>query len=113
MIRRPPRSTRTDTLVPYTTRFRSPSRTVVFRCPLCRTEELQLVAQPQHQLVWLCAVLFLGSFVDVLLSGVVDHGLGFLAISNLANPCHANLSSEFPSSSHPGDRKSTRLNYSH
>src|SRR3546814_6136070 len=26
MIRRPPRSTRTDTLVPYTTLFRSPSR---------------------------------------------------------------------------------------
>src|SRR3546814_18484922 len=25
MVRRPPRSTRTDTLVPYTTRFRSPS----------------------------------------------------------------------------------------
>src|SRR3546814_2225516 len=27
MIRRPPRSTRTDTLLPYTTLFRSPSRT--------------------------------------------------------------------------------------
>src|SRR3546814_8479586 len=27
MIRRPPRSTRTDTLFPYTTLFRSPSRT--------------------------------------------------------------------------------------
>src|SRR3546814_10429456 len=26
MIRRPPRSTRTDTLFPYTTRFRSPGR---------------------------------------------------------------------------------------
>src|SRR3546814_18129889 len=26
MIRRPPRSTRTDTLFPYTTRFRSPRR---------------------------------------------------------------------------------------
>src|SRR3546814_8696234 len=26
MIRRPPRSTRTDTLFPYTTRFRSPER---------------------------------------------------------------------------------------
>src|SRR3546814_20179884 len=26
MIRRPPRSTRTDTLFPYTTRFRSPAR---------------------------------------------------------------------------------------
>src|SRR3546814_2394620 len=28
MIRRPPRSTRTDSLVPYTTLFRSPSRVV-------------------------------------------------------------------------------------
>src|SRR3546814_6319260 len=28
MIRRPPRSTRTDTLLPYTTLFRSPCRTV-------------------------------------------------------------------------------------
>src|SRR3546814_6791272 len=53
MIRRPPRSTRTDTLFPYTTRFRStdsrrpyvryaaPARTVsqarVSRCPLERT----------------------------------------------------------------------------
>src|SRR3546814_17899222 len=31
MIRRPPRSTRTDTLFPYTTLFRSP----FFRLPLC------------------------------------------------------------------------------
>src|SRR3546814_5029704 len=29
MIRRPPRSTRTDTLFPYTTRFRSPERIVI------------------------------------------------------------------------------------
>src|SRR3546814_5302507 len=29
MIRRPPRSTRTDTLFPYTTLFRSPSRAIV------------------------------------------------------------------------------------
>src|SRR3546814_16842182 len=29
MIRRPPRSTRTDTLFPYTTLFRSPSATMV------------------------------------------------------------------------------------
>src|SRR3546814_3500521 len=33
MIRRPPRSTRTDTLVPYTTLFRSSDRLVEF--PLC------------------------------------------------------------------------------
>src|SRR3546814_2571012 len=32
MIRRPPRSTRTDTLFPYTTLFRSPCRTVPDRC---------------------------------------------------------------------------------
>src|SRR3546814_7348678 len=34
MIRRPPRSTRTDTLFPYTTLFRSRNQTVTF-CP-CR-----------------------------------------------------------------------------
>src|SRR3546814_4140565 len=32
MIRRPPRSTRTDTLFPYTTLFRSPGRTGRGRC---------------------------------------------------------------------------------
>src|SRR3546814_15911930 len=33
MIRRPPRSTRTDTLFPYTTLFRSPKGTRVQRAP--------------------------------------------------------------------------------
>src|SRR3546814_17729394 len=33
MIRRPPRSTRTDTLVPYTTLFRSPHRETGWRSP--------------------------------------------------------------------------------
>src|SRR3546814_7128228 len=33
MIRRPPRSTRTDTLFPYTTLFRSPSTSVPTQCP--------------------------------------------------------------------------------
>src|SRR3546814_14622072 len=32
MIRRPPRSTRTDTLFPYTTLFRSPDLPVPVRC---------------------------------------------------------------------------------
>src|SRR3546814_6890397 len=31
MIRRPPRSTRTDTLFPYTTLFRSPQAAIAFR----------------------------------------------------------------------------------
>src|SRR3546814_7197426 len=33
MIRRPPRSTRTDTLFPYTTLFRSATIAVAFGCP--------------------------------------------------------------------------------
>src|SRR3546814_6920856 len=33
MIRRPPRSTRTDTLFPYTTLVRSPNRAADFLCP--------------------------------------------------------------------------------
>src|SRR3546814_11587161 len=36
MIRRPPRSTRTDTLFPYTTLFRSPTVVGLFVVPVCR-----------------------------------------------------------------------------
>src|SRR3546814_4591444 len=39
MIRRPPRSTRTDTLFPYTTLFRSPSSVIVTVSPCSRPEE--------------------------------------------------------------------------
>src|SRR3546814_20425687 len=51
MIRRPPRSTRTDTLFPYTTLFRSPA--------LLRQPELCLAqgrCQPYAQPVWRLAV---------------------------------------------------------
>src|SRR3546814_18358683 len=34
MIRRPPRSTRTDTLFPYTTLFRSPAKTLDLNTPV-------------------------------------------------------------------------------
>src|SRR3546814_15988713 len=38
MIRRPPRSTRTDTLFPYTTLFRSTLlRWLLYKCPPCRS----------------------------------------------------------------------------
>src|SRR3546814_8596785 len=43
MIRRPPRSTRTDTLFPYTTLFRSPGKRELF---LLRPVGLQLVERP-------------------------------------------------------------------
>src|SRR3546814_18627918 len=38
MIRRPPRSTRTDTLFPYTTLFRSLSTTLVIPCARARPQ---------------------------------------------------------------------------
>src|SRR3546814_10374692 len=38
MIRRPPRSTRTDTLCPYTTLFRSPPR--IWKCGVGRTFQI-------------------------------------------------------------------------
>src|SRR3546814_14297612 len=43
MIRRPPRSTRTDTLFPYTTLFRSPGRSSRF-VPGCGTWAIALAA---------------------------------------------------------------------
>src|SRR3546814_5563654 len=51
MIRRPPRSTRTDTLFPYTTLFRSRSRIVEVDLGLrlgdvCHLEAEELVGQP-------------------------------------------------------------------
>src|SRR3546814_5854540 len=46
MIRRPPRFTRTDTLVPYTTRFRSP------RTTRGRDGEARLAARLGRRTVW-------------------------------------------------------------
>src|SRR3546814_15213000 len=46
MIRRPPRSTRTDTLFPYTTLFRSPVRACRGRVPDGRKRAAALRRQP-------------------------------------------------------------------
>src|SRR3546814_14004625 len=47
MIRRPPRSTRTDTLFPYTTLFRSPHQLLHARLGLGRERDLD-IALPQR-----------------------------------------------------------------
>src|SRR3546814_9173010 len=44
MIRRPPRSTRTDTLFPYTTLFRSILAAVLFNFTFCLLNELAFYA---------------------------------------------------------------------
>src|SRR3546814_10984295 len=50
MIRRPPRSTRTDTLFPYTTLFRSPAALVISECA---TQDVGYV-----RLTWLLLLTF-------------------------------------------------------
>src|SRR3546814_14691815 len=57
MIRRPPRSTRTDTLFPYTTLFRSPDRLLnrkyrpVFGADAGGSDDLALLEEEQDQLI--------------------------------------------------------------
>src|SRR3546814_3578382 len=104
MIRRPPRSTRTDTLCPYTTLFRSHC---VRSGSIGRGRHLSL-GQP-----------FLQDRRQVLPRGEVVEDHARLALSGLA--CAASRSSRSFSSSSPifcstvhrEDRKSTRLNSSH
>src|SRR3546814_6231680 len=52
MIRRPPRSTRTDTLCPYTTLFRSPARALRLR----QRAHHRLLQAPPHRGARGCAV---------------------------------------------------------
>src|SRR3546814_9418470 len=50
MIRRPPRSTLTDTLFPYTTLFRSRSVSCPFLCEDARRLVLSQIEEPRHGL---------------------------------------------------------------
>src|SRR3546814_17312001 len=51
MIRRPPRSTRTDTLFPYTTLFRSKQAQEKLKAPSVKPGKYDLVLDPSH--TWL------------------------------------------------------------
>src|SRR3546814_12916485 len=51
MIRRPPRSTRTDTLFPYTTLFRSRHKTRVWRNRLKIRERIHMILKPKLRLL--------------------------------------------------------------
>src|SRR3546814_8603949 len=50
MIRRPPRSTRTDTLFPYTTLFRSAARAALVRKPFAMTKRAPAKRPPIHMI---------------------------------------------------------------
>src|SRR3546814_15944095 len=94
MIRRPPRSTRTDTLFPYTTLFRSAQAQLVLA---------ELVVQGcggVHAVVANVPVLDAAAHGQGLVE--VTQGFGEIAVDRQA-----------VGHERPGDRKSTRLNSSH
>src|SRR3546814_20074038 len=103
MIRRPPRSTRTDTLFPYTTLFRSTS---LFVLP-CETQGLALLTYPTVDDRRAADLKFAGVMLpaDALLgkAGESQASLEQMLDEGAAAVCAEAL----------GDRKSTRLNSSH
>src|SRR3546814_4059180 len=114
MIRRPPRSTRSDTLFPYTTLFRSQIGAFVFRSNKAfdpeRLEEFLsgIVQVYGPDLLRYKGILFLKGINRRMLFQGVHMMMG-------AEPGKAWLSSEKPNTRMVfiGDRKSTRLNSSH
>src|SRR3546814_20137778 len=64
MIRRPPRSTRTDTLFPYTTLFRSPG-TAAAQVPLSK-ERHRVSLFPRLQLLWFAGYALLAESCSIL-----------------------------------------------
>src|SRR3546814_4334797 len=98
MIRRPPRSTRTDTLFPYTTLFRSP-RTAVAQFPAPGDGDR---APAGHFLFGL----WRSGPAAGRHSGAAVRGAGDVQLSR-------SLSALSGEGAGPGDRKSTRLNSSH
>src|SRR3546814_20311647 len=99
MIRRPPRMTRTDTLLPYTTLFRSPAPLMRRRCRASDrpTSTAGRSSDVREERLW--ASVFDGPNVRLLPTAEgclpTDLGVGRTEIAKL------------------GDRKSTRLNSSH
>src|SRR3546814_10377237 len=104
MIRRPPRSTRTDTLFPYTTLFRS------FRTPL---PDWSLGLEMQFYLLFPFLIL-LGRRFGWIASAFVAAG-GGLVVALLAGAAGLDypMPSFLPLKLQLLDRKSTRLNSSH
>src|SRR3546814_6583370 len=110
MIRRPPRSTRTDTLFPYTTLFRSTELTAHTRDLMSRIEidlgtKLDWVAVNHYNTGH--------PHVHVIVRGKDDLGENLVIIGDyLANGIRERAS-ELTTLELGPDRKSTRLNSSH
>src|SRR3546814_12350116 len=99
MNRRPPRSTRTDTLCPYTTLFRSR-----------KVDGPAVVGVDQAEVPQLAALVDVGNAGSEELEGELRE-----AVDGARHPERGQLRTKSPRKAAPlcGDRKSTRLNSSH
>src|SRR3546814_11751844 len=104
MIRRPPRSTRTDTLFPYTTLFRSCRRAArrSVRLPVAEIPRTE-IAEPNT-----VRVIPSGRLKKPALSALVTTQGDLNDLAELESVTNDRLIAESS-----GDRKSTRLNSSH
>src|SRR3546814_2676557 len=129
MIRRPPRSTRTDTLFPYTTLFRSESFVHDVKRPHFgrRHRKPAPAVAGQHRLFGETEAFRNSRKVEIGLPAVVEHQVAADFVLDAVERCAldgeppmhgASMKLEFGGDSlvravAAGDRKSTRLNSSH
>src|SRR3546814_14861610 len=104
MIRRPPRSTRTDTLFPYPALFRSEMLGAMLRVVLADTPRGEAVALKLEELEGRTRIRIAGGF-----------GIAFERLVELlsGNPDEAVGDFKLVAEGMARDRKSTRLNSSH
>src|SRR3546814_3243750 len=113
MIRRPPRSTRTDTLFPYTTLFRSPPPTTEFG-PLMRSfNRLARAVQDREKLAAEMAAQDRSVALGKLAAAVAHEVRNPLAGMSNAVATIRRFGDDPQVREQSLDQKSTRLNYSH
>src|SRR3546814_11114897 len=139
MIRRPPKHTRTDTLLPYTTRFLSETKVVVenvLNAPAsettrellprieaniaAQTDEIRdtasifrTIAHERVQFAYQLQIVFLGLYGLVALCVVMLSRKILSAVREAVSSLTSGTSEIMAGTSQQADRKSTRLNSSH
>src|SRR3546814_7935996 len=109
MIRRPPRSTRTDTLFPYTTLFRS-SALVSATAEYCRDLDNAFPRNSPSEDVWLDREFSAGT--DRSLRAMNSAEYSRRQAANFVSSC-STAAAAYSEGQRQLDRKSTRLNSSH
>src|SRR3546814_15481836 len=105
MIRRPPRSTRTDTLFPYTTLFRSPELQLIGYPPEDLVLKPALIERAGEELLRLAEATADGGPAMLVGTVVAAHGVLFNVVALLDGGEVTAIRQK--------DRKSTRMNSSH